>query len=82
MEDNGFVLKVNMPMSIYKDFINDAKEHYNNSYWYKIVMEEKLYRILYSYQPQEVIDKIEDLRLELLQLIEEKYERGRQDGWK
>lgn len=73
MRDAGKVLKIDMPLSQYKSFIEDAFDNYGGHYWFKVSVEGMMFRKLFETQPIYVQDEITKVREELITLINEKY---------
>jgi len=76
MEQNTFIMKVSMPFNYFKYFIEDAKERYRNNYWFKIAFEEFMYAALLRKEEQPIQDRIESVREQLLDFIDEKYKEN------
>lgn len=71
----GRLLKVSMSDDMYEAFINDAKEKYDNCYWLKISADEKIYKGIAGavLANEDIIDAIENVRKELIELVNNKY---------
>jgi len=73
MRDKGKVLKVDMPISMYKRFVDNAFDLYGGHYWYKIAVEGMMYEKLMDTQPIYIQEEILAVKDELMALIESKY---------
>jgi len=73
IRDDGRVLKVDMPLTLYKSFVDDAFNSYGGHYWYKISIEGMMFKKMLETQPIYLHDEIIKVRTELIILINEKY---------
>jgi len=69
------LLKVSMSDSMYDEFVQDAKDSYDNCYWLKISADSKIYKGIAGavLEQKDVIQSIEDIRQELIVMVNQKY---------
>ncbi len=70
-----WVLKINMSEEAVNEFREDANSNYGGHYWFKIAMENKMSKMVYDYQEEKMQTQIDQIRMELVEMINKKYKR-------
>jgi len=73
------VVKMTMPRKQADDFIKDSLEKYGDVRWIAVMFHKQMYEALYSKQPEEVKQRIEEIRLEINDKIKEYYQNLKQN---
>ena len=69
----GKTIKVTMPRSYANLFIEECRLSFSDSRWLKIKFDDMMYKALYMAQPEDIKANIEEVRKELVELVQSMY---------
>lgn len=72
-ESHTRLVKITMPRTFANRFIEECRLNYNNSRWLKVKFDSAMISALYMTQPDEIKERINNVREEMKTLIKEFY---------